>query len=183
MIILPDSDQSFLLCLLFVVFVSGSFRCNPSTCDDQVQLKTMVLEHEYGINTGNRFINFVDHDEDPEEFIAGQTQPEEKPKKSAKDAKSASSATGAKKTTGKTTTSAPASASTTGKATKENVAGKSAATEQRRPQSNVFGDNSNNQQPRTDSARGKVERLRPKAGRCTRESARWWPWIRKKRRG
>jgi len=41
----------------------------------------MVLDFEYGINTGNRFIGFVDHDEDPAEFIARQTQPEEKQKK------------------------------------------------------------------------------------------------------
>jgi len=110
----------------------------------------MVLDFEYGINTGNRFLQFVDHDEEPEDFIAAQTKEEEKQKKSlTKDSKQTT-----KKVPTKTTTSA---ATTTAKTNKENLNTKSANVDQRRPQSAavpaVFTDN-NNQQTRGDSARG-----------------------------
>lgn len=120
--------------------------------------KKMVLDFEYGINTGNRFLDLVDHDEDPEDLIARQTQPEEKPKKS-KDAKTVSSAI-TKKSASKTTTT-PAAGTTsasTAKTNKENLTGKSTTTDQRRQQTNVLSDN-NNQQPRGDSARGKTKNL------------------------
>ncbi|CAF4576482.1 unnamed protein product [Rotaria socialis] len=127
----------------------------------------MVLNFEYGISTGNRFIDLVDHDEDPDDFIASKTQPEEKSKKSSKDSKQAAS-TSKKKTTTKTTTPSvaatsttqSASTTTTAKPNKENVAGKPANTDQRRQQqqqqqqtTNFPADN-NNQQSRVDSGRG-----------------------------
>ncbi len=119
----------------------------------------MALDFEYGINTGNRFLDFVGHDEDPDEFIAQQTKPEEKPKKSTKETKSTAVAASKKPTT-KTTTATAATASTanvssgTARTNKENFTGKSAGTDQRRQQTNVLADN-NNQQTRTDSGRGK----------------------------
>lgn len=105
----------------------------------------MVLDFEYGINTGNRFLQFVDHDEEPEAFIAAQTQEEVKQRKtSTKDAKQPT-----KKVTSKTTTS------TTTKTNKENLTSKSTTADSRRQPSAtapaVFGDN---QQARGDSARG-----------------------------
>ncbi|UJR15415.1 hypothetical protein I4U23_002362 [Adineta vaga] len=108
----------------------------------------MVLDFEYGINTGNRFLQFVDHDEEPEAFIAAQTQEEEKQRKSStKDSKPIG-----KKVTSKTTTST----TTTTKTNKENLTTKSTNVDSRRQQSatsaTVFGDNNN--QPRGDSARG-----------------------------
>jgi hypothetical protein len=113
------------------------------------QLKKMVLDFEYGINTGNRFLQFVDHDEEPEDFIAAQAKQEEKDKKSlTKDTKPTT-----KKLTTKTTTST----TTTAKTNKENLTTKSTNVDQRRQQSAtvpaVFSDN-NNQQTRGDSARG-----------------------------
>lgn len=109
----------------------------------------MVLDFEYGINTGNRFLQFVDHDEEPEDFIAAQAQEEEKQKKSvSKDVKQST-----KQGTTKTTTST----TVTAKTNKENLNSKSTNVDQRRQQSAtvpaVFSDN-NNQQTRADSARG-----------------------------
>ncbi|CAF2592826.1 unnamed protein product [Rotaria sp. Silwood2] len=109
----------------------------------------MVLEFDYGVNTGNRFLEFVDHDEEPEVFIAAQTKDEVKQKKtSTKDAKQPT-----KKPTTKTTTLT----TTTAKTNKENLTTKSTNVDQRRQQSAtvpaVFSDN-NNQQIRGDSARG-----------------------------
>jgi len=109
----------------------------------------MVLDFEYGINTGNRFLQFVDHDEEPEAFIAAQTQEEDKQRKSStKDTKPTT-----KKVTSKTTTST----TTTTKTNKENLTSKSTSADSRRQPSAttpaVFGDN-NNQQARGDSARG-----------------------------
>lgn len=106
-----------------------------------------MLAFEYGINTGNRFLQFVDHDEEPEAFIAAQTKPDEPQKKSStKDVKQST-----KKVTSTTLSAAAA------KTNKENLAGKSTSVDQRRQQSAtvpaVFGDNKN-QQARTDSARG-----------------------------
>jgi len=111
----------------------------------------MVLDFEYGVNTGNRFLQFVDNDEEPEDFIAAQVKEEEKQKKSlAKDSKQPT-----KKVTTKTTTSA--TTTTMGKTNKENLTSKSTNVDQRRQQSTtvptVFSDN-NNQQTRGDSARG-----------------------------
>jgi len=150
MIILPDADRlPSCLCLFF--------RWDYSICDKRFKLKKMALDFEYGINTGNRFLNFVDHDEDPEDFIARQTQPEEKSKKSTKDSKAVTS-TSTKKATTKTTTTTAAStanvSSNTTKTNKENLTGKSTNNDQRRQQSNVLGDN-NNQQTRNDSGRGR----------------------------
>ncbi|CAF1407567.1 unnamed protein product [Rotaria sp. Silwood1] len=119
----------------------------------------MVLDFEYGINTGNRFLDLVDHDEDPDEFIANQTHSEEKPKKSSKESKSVKN-----KATNKTTAPTPSATLTTkpasanvAKTNKENLTGKSINTDQRRQQqqqqSNVLNDN-NNQQIRVDSGRG-----------------------------
>jgi len=109
----------------------------------------MVLDFEYGINTGNRFLQFVDHDEEPEDFIAAQAKQKEKDKKSlTKDTKT---------TTKKVTTKTTPSTTTTAKTNKENLTTKSANVDQRRQQSAtvpaVFSDN-NNQQTRGDSARG-----------------------------
>jgi hypothetical protein len=153
MIILPDPDQ-LPFYLLFVFF-----RCNSSICDKYFKLK-MVLDYEYGINTGNRFLDLVDHDEDPEDYIAKQTQPEEKPKKTKSDTKPAVSATSKKSTTTTTTTTAStANASgNTARTNKENLTGKSANNDQRKQQTNVLIDN-NNQQIRGDSARGKKENI------------------------
>jgi hypothetical protein len=107
----------------------------------------MVLDFEYGINTGNRFLQFVDHDEEPEAFIAAQTQEEKQRKSSTKDIKPTT-----KKVTSKTTTSTTAT-----KTNKENLTSKSTNADSRRQPSAttpaVFGDN-NNQQARGDSARG-----------------------------
>ncbi|CAF5067276.1 unnamed protein product [Rotaria magnacalcarata] len=107
----------------------------------------MVLDFEYGINTGNRFLQFVDHDEEPEAFIAAQAQEEAKQKKTVtKDTKQP-----AKKTTTTTKT-----ATTTAKTNKENLTTKSTNVERRQQSATVpavFGDN-NNQQIRSDSARG-----------------------------
>jgi hypothetical protein len=111
----------------------------------------MVLDFEYGINTGNRFLDFVDHDEDPEEFIAGQTKAEDKTKKTTKDTKLGTSSS-TKKTTSKTTTT-PAVAGTTTRTT--NVSSTTTSTDQRKQQSTAFSDN-NNQQTRPDSGRGKI---------------------------
>jgi hypothetical protein len=152
MIILPDPDQ-LPFYLLFVFF-----RCNSSICDKYFKLK-MVLDYEYGINTGNRFLDLVDHDEDPEDYIAKQTQPEEKPKKSKSDTKPAASTTSKKSTTTTTTTASTANASgNTARTNKENLTGKSANNDQRKQQTNVLIDN-NNQQIRGDSARGKKENI------------------------
>lgn len=112
----------------------------------------MVLDFEYGVNTGNRFLEFVDHDEEPEAFIAAQTKEEVKQKKpaSAKDVKQQPTK---KPTTTKTTTSATAPSA---KTNKENLNTKSTNVERRQQsatQPTVFGDN-NNQQIRGDSARG-----------------------------
>lgn len=107
----------------------------------------MSLDYEYGINTGNRFLNFVDHDEDPDDFIANQAEPAEKPKKSAKDSKTV---TTTKKTT---TTKSATTATTAAKTNKENVTGKSNTNEPRRQPTTALGDN--NQQARGDSARGR----------------------------
>ncbi|CAF1645097.1 unnamed protein product [Adineta ricciae] len=108
----------------------------------------MVLDFEYGVNTGNRFLQFVDHDEEPEAFIAAQAKEEEKQRKTS--TKDSSQAT--KKVTSKTTTST----TTTTKTNKENLTAKSTHVDSRRQQSAttpaVFGDNNN--QPRGDSARG-----------------------------
>jgi hypothetical protein len=114
----------------------------------------MVLDFEYGINTGNRFLDLVDHDEEPDEFIARQTQNKEIPKKSAKDPKPATG-TSNKKTTSKTSTTASTgnASSVTGKTNKENQTGKSVNTE-RKQQTVAFSD-SNNQQTRNESGRGK----------------------------
>ncbi|CAF1017327.1 unnamed protein product [Rotaria sordida] len=109
----------------------------------------MVLEFDYGVNTGNRFLQFVDHDEEPEAFIAAQTKEEIKQKKPAtKDTKQPT-----KKST--TTTS---TITTTAKTNKENLTTKPTNVEQQRRQQSatvpaVFSDN-NNQQIRGDSARG-----------------------------
>ncbi|CAF3162803.1 unnamed protein product [Rotaria sp. Silwood2] len=112
----------------------------------------MVLDFEYGINTGNRFLDLVDHDEDPDEFIASKIQSEEKKKKSSKETKPVT-----KKTTTPTpsaTTTAKSASSNATKTNKENLTGKPTNTDQRRPQqSNVLSDN-NNQQTRVDSGRG-----------------------------
>jgi hypothetical protein len=109
-----------------------------------------MLDFEYGVNTGNRFLQFVDHDEDPEAFIAGQTKPDEPVKKSStKDSKQTT-----KKVAGKTTTV------TTTKTNKENLTTKLTTGDQRRQPSAtvpaVFGDN-HNQQTRSDSARGQLK--------------------------
>ncbi|CAF0966369.1 unnamed protein product [Adineta steineri] len=125
----------------------------------------MSLDFEYGINTGNRFLSFVGHDEDPDEFLAGQVQPEEKTKKSTKDSKSVTS-TSAKKPTSKTTTTTASTANVSNQATrtnKENLTGKSTNNDQRRQQSNVLGDN-NNQQTRVDSGRGGGRGFRGRGG-------------------
>ncbi|CAF2036097.1 unnamed protein product [Rotaria magnacalcarata] len=119
----------------------------------------MVLDFEYGINTGNRFIDLVDHDEDPDVFIASKTQSEEKSKRSSKDSKQAASKSTKKTTTpsvAATSTTKSASITTTTKPNKENVTGKPANTDQRRQQqpANVPVDNNNNQQPHVDSGRG-----------------------------
>jgi hypothetical protein len=110
----------------------------------------MVLDFEYGVNTGNRFLQFVDHDEEPEDFIAAQAKEEQKQKKSLeKDTKQST-----KKVSTKTTTSTITAAT---KTNKENLTTKSTNVDQRRQQSAtvpaVFSDN-NNQQTRGDSARG-----------------------------
>lgn len=100
----------------------------------------MSLNYDYGINVGNRFGGFVDHEEDPEEFLAQQTRTEEKTKKS-KDTK--------------TTTATSSSTTTTGantKSNKENVTGKSTTSEQRKQGSVAFSDNQ--QQSRPESGRG-----------------------------
>jgi hypothetical protein len=115
----------------------------------------MVLDHEYGIITGNRFSQFVDNDEEPEAFIAAQTHEDDKQKKSlTKDTKQPT-----KKVPTKTTTSATI---TTTKTNKENLTTKSTNVDQRRQQSAtvpaVFSDN-NNQQTRGDSARGLFDRF------------------------
>lgn len=111
-----------------------------------------MLDFEYGVNTGNRFLQFVDHDEEPEAFIAAQTKPEDLPKKSS--TKDSKTTTTTKKVTSKTTTT---TAGTSTKTNKENLTTKSTNVDQRRQQSAttpaVFGDN-NNQQARGDSARG-----------------------------
>ena len=108
----------------------------------------MVLDFEYGVNTGNRFLQFVDHDEEPEEFIATQTQDEVKQKKPAtKDVKTTST----KKVTTKTTTST----TVTAKTNKENLSTKSTNVDQRRQQSATAVFSDNNQQTRVDSARGR----------------------------
>ncbi|CAF0860303.1 unnamed protein product [Adineta ricciae] len=115
----------------------------------------MGLDYEYGINTGNRFLDLVDHDEDPEEFVAKQTQPEDKSKKSTKDSKTATSAT-TRKTSAKTTTTSSATNETanTTRTNKENFTGKSTTNVHRGgQQSNVLSDNVN-QQTRIDSGRG-----------------------------
>ena len=104
----------------------------------------MSLDYEYEVNTGNRFLNFVDHDEDPDDFLANHTETAEKQKKSAKDSK----------TVPTTTTKKPTTTATTTKTNKENVAGKSTFNEQRK-QTTALGDN--NQQARGDSARGKTK--------------------------
>ncbi|CAF4653906.1 unnamed protein product [Rotaria sp. Silwood1] len=114
----------------------------------------MVLEFDYGVNTGNRFLEFVDHDEEPEAFIAAQTKEEVKQKKSlTKDVKQPTK----KSTTKITTSTATTTTTTTAKTNKENLTTKSTNVEQRRQQSAtvpaVFSDN-NNQQIRGDSARG-----------------------------
>ena len=105
----------------------------------------MVLDFEYGINTGNRFLHFVDHDEEPEAFIAAQTEEVKQKKSTAKDAKQTSKKAPTK-----------AATSTAAKTNKENITTKSANIDQRRQQSvpvpAVFSDN-NNQQIRGDSAR------------------------------
>lgn len=41
---------------------------------DLVNIEEKMLDFEYGVNTGNRFLQFVDHDEEPEAFIAAQTK-------------------------------------------------------------------------------------------------------------
>ena len=73
----------------------------------------MALDFEYGINTGNRFLSFVDHDEDPDDFIATQKQSEENPKKSTKETKVKTSTATKKPTTTTTTASTNVSANTT----------------------------------------------------------------------
>jgi hypothetical protein len=117
--------------------------------------KTIMLDFEYGVNTGNRFLQFVDHDEEPEAFIAAQTKPEDVPKKSS--TKDSKTTTTTKKVTSKTTTTTTTTAGTSTKTNKENLTTKSTSADQRRQQSAttpaVFGDN-NNQQARGDSARG-----------------------------
>jgi hypothetical protein len=118
----------------------------------------MVLDFEYGINTGNRFLDFVDHDEDPEEFIAGQTKAEDKTKKTTKDTKLGTSSSTKKTTTTPAavgTTTRTTNVSSTTKTNKENLTGKSTSTDQRKQQSTAFSDN-NNQQTRPDSGRGKI---------------------------
>ncbi len=146
-----------------VIFSFSFFRCDSSICDKEFKLKQMTLDFEYGINTGNRFLDLVDHDEDPDEFIAGQKQSEEKAKKSTKDTKSTTS-TASKKTTTKTTTTTTTPASTTNvsssttRTNKENLTGKSTNPDQRRQQSNVLSDN-NNQQTRVDSGRGREKKF------------------------
>lgn len=111
-----------------------------------------MLDFEYGVNTGNRFLQFVDHEEEPEEFIAAQTKHDEpttsttatKKKSSTKDSKTT---TATKKVTSTTTT--------TTKTNKENLTSKS-NNERRQPTSTgttVFSDNQN-QSTRVDSARG-----------------------------
>ncbi len=47
----------------------------------------MVLDFEYGINTGNRFLQFVDNDEEPEAFIAAQAKEDNQKKSLTKDTK------------------------------------------------------------------------------------------------
>ena len=113
----------------------------------------MVLNYEYGINTGNRFLDLVDHDEDPDDFIAQQTQPEEKPKTKT-EKKPATSKPVKKPTTTTTTASTTSTSGSTAKTNKENVPGKSTNTDQRKQQTNVLSNN-NNQQARGDSARGR----------------------------
>lgn len=115
----------------------------------------MSLPFQYGINTGNRFGQLLDHDEDPDEFIANQTQTEEKTKKS-KDTKTASAST--KKSTTKSTTSATTTSTTTTGATtksnKENVTGKTSGNEQRKQQNVAFSDNQQQNSGRPESGRG-----------------------------
>ena len=114
----------------------------------------MVLDFEYGINTGNRFLDFVDHDEDPEDFIARRTQADAEAKKSTKDTKPVTSSA-SKKPTSKATgaDSSTTAANTTSKTNKENLSGKSTGTDQRRQQPAVFGEK-NNQQMRSEGGRG-----------------------------
>ena len=116
----------------------------------------MVLDFEYGINTGNRFLDFVDHDEDPEDFIARQTQVEAQAKKSTKDTKpvtSSASKKPASKATAAGADSTTTIANTTSKTNKENLSGKPTGTDQRRQQPAVFGEK-NNQQMRSEGGRG-----------------------------
>ena len=108
----------------------------------------MALDFEYGINTNNRFLHFLDHDEEPEEFIAKITQPEQKSKKSTKERRPITV------TLTKETANAKAAHSNTTKTSKENRTGKSATTEQTEPQPSFFGEN-NNQQTRFSSGRGR----------------------------
>lgn len=115
----------------------------------------MALNYEYGINTGNRFCQFIDHEEDPDEFIAQQVQTEDKTKKS-KDTKPTSAAT--KKSTTKSSTTATTSSTTatgaTTKSNKENVTGKSSGNEQRKQQTVAFSDNQQQGGGRPESGRG-----------------------------
>ena len=103
----------------------------------------MSLDFEYGVNTGNRFLQFVDHDEEPEDFIAAQVK-EEKQSKPTLTKNAKQTTTTAKKTTTRTTTA------TSAKTNKENLTTKTTNADQRRPQSGnvsaVFSDN--NQQTR-----------------------------------
>ncbi|CAF0779852.1 unnamed protein product [Rotaria sordida] len=99
----------------------------------------------------------VDHDEDPDEFIAGQMQSEEKPKKSSKETKSIikKKTTTPTPTTANTTTTTRSISNNVTKTNKENLTIKSTNTDQRRQQqqSNILSDN-NHQQTRIDSGRG-----------------------------
>jgi len=109
-----------------------------------------MLDFEYGVNTGNRFLQFVDHEEEPDEFIAAQTKTDEPTtkKSSTKDSKTTTTTTKTKKVTTTTTT-------TTTKTNKENLTSKSNNERRATPSAGttVFSDNQN-QSTRPDSSRG-----------------------------
>ena len=97
-----------------------------------------MLDFEYGVNTGNRFLQFVDHEEEPEEFIAAQTKSDEPTTKTTK-----TTTTTTKKVTTKTNKENLTSKSTNERRTTASSAGTTT----------VFSDNQN-QSTRGDSARG-----------------------------
>ena len=115
-----------------------------------------TLDYEYGINTGNRFINFVDHDEDPDEYIANQKkEEEEKAKRLAKELKAA--AKSAAKPAVAVTNASNVTVGSAKDSNKENAAGKLSNKDQKKQPSAFF--NENDQSSRPDSGRGKLQSI------------------------